>query len=603
MLRSQEVYERRIKKYEARGRKQGNIIKRIVQMRLLTALTTIILGILLESHRESYLLWISFTLTLIGFFILVYQHHKIKRALQRTTFLKEINERHLGRLDGQWRQFTEVGEEFLEEDHPYSKDLDIFGQGSLFQWINSCHTVAGKRRLAQLFTEKTPPRKMVLERQKTIMELSSRRWWRQRLQLEGKLIQDEPKGDDLVQWATEKNHFYGRRGIQLLIKALPITTILSWILTLGGVISMKAPVALLFVHFILLNINIANKNRNLALAYHFKNRIKVYGKILQHFENSSFGSGHLQELKKRLRNEKSITALGQLAQLERLTDRIANRSNMAFFPINLITLWDYQCVVALEKWKQRSGAYIQDWLEVIGEVEALSSLATIPYDYPQWAIPEIMKEASIFSAKDLGHPLLTNNQVSNDVSIDGHTQVLLITGSNMSGKSTLLRTVGINLVLAYSGAPICGKALQCSGMRIYSCMRVSDNLEKNISSFYAELIRIRQIVEAAKEQGQVLFLLDEIFKGTNSQDRHMGAKLLIKQLCQCNGLGLVSTHDLELAVLEQESSGTVKNYHFQESYQNNEIHFDYRLRPGVSTTRNALYLMKIAGVDVDDQII
>lgn len=599
MKKSEEIYVKRVNRYEVRAKRQARLINQIVRLRLVVGLITVALAILLENRRTSYPLWGMLIVALIAFIVLIYQHQKNKKRLEKSKYLKEINECHLKRIQGGWQQFPQRGDEFLEATHPYSNDLDVFGQGSLFQWINSCGTQAGKRRLARFFTEDSPNLELIKERQRAIQELAKRRWWRQRLQLEGKYIQNEPELNELIQWGRERNQFYCRKDVQFFVKALPIITIASGALALVQVISPGIFILLLLLHLILLMADISKRNRTLSLAYRFKVQIRIYRKILDHFEGSTFSSNHINELKGSLKNQMGITARGQLTRLEKIVDQVANRNNMAFFPINLLTLWDYQCTVALEKWRQQSGESIGQWLSVIGEVEALSSLATIPHDYPQWAIPNIVGEPSVFSAQSLGHPLLTNRQVVNDVAFDAPAQVLLITGSNMSGKSTLLRTIGVNLVLAYAGAPICGKALTSSGFRLYTCMRVSDNLEKSISSFYAELMRIREIVEAAKGQGQVLFMLDEIFKGTNSHDRHLGARLLIKQLIQYNGLGLVSTHDLELADLEQESSGKVKNYHFQETYQGNEIKFDYRLRPGVSTTRNALYLMKLAGVEIE----
>lgn len=240
------------------------------------------------------------------------------------------------------------------------------------------------------------------------------------------------------------------------------------------------------------------------------------------------------------------------------------------------------------------------WLETIGELEGLASLALIAYDYPDWYMPSIVHGSSTLAAKSMGHPLLGNEQVRNDLTIQEPHRVLLITGSNMSGKSTLLRTAGMNLVLAYAGAPVCATYFRCAKMDIYTCMRVSDNLEKSISSFYGELLRIKEIVEASRRGRPVFFLLDEIFKGTNSHDRHLGAKILIKQLYRQHAIGMVSTHDLELGELEGESKGSVKNYHFQEHYQEQEIRFDYRLRPGISTTRNALYLIKMIGVNIEE---
>ena len=253
-------------------------------------------------------------------------------------------------------------------------------------------------------------------------------------------------------------------------------------------------------------------------------------------------------------------------------------------------------MIALESLKKKSGKLIKTWLDTIGEFEALSSLSNLRYDNPDWTFPKITDKPYYIRARDMGHPLITENRVCNDLKIDGPTRALLITGSNMSGKSTYLRTAGINLVLAYAGGPVCAKEFHCNIFYIYTCMRVSDNLEKNISSFYAELLRIKEIVDESK-RSKVFFLLDEIFKGTNSHDRHEGAKILIKRLLDNNAIGLISTHDLELGVLERESSGKVRNYHFKEYYKNREIHFDYKLNPGISTTRNAMYLIKMVGIN------
>ena len=333
--------------------------------------------------------------------------------------------------------------------------------------------------------------------------------------------------------------------------------------------------------------------------YRYHLSIKAYGRILIHFEKTKFHTEYIKELRSKLTNNNGQSAVEQLKKLEVILDRVLNRKNMLFFPINVITLWDYQCMIDLEQWRRASGVFIGDWLEVIGELEALSSLAVIGYDYPKWAIPIIMDEDYIIDSISMGHPLLTNKQIYNDVTLQEPNRILLITGSNMSGKSTFLRTIGINLILAYSGAPACAINMKCSIFSIYTCMRVSDNLEKGISSFYGELLRVKDILNATKKNKQVLFLLDEIFKGTNSYDRHIGAKTLINQLHNSGASGLVSTHDLELGSMELESGGAIKNLHFQEHYKDNKIYFDYKLRPGISTTRNALYLLKMIGIEVN----
>jgi DNA mismatch repair ATPase MutS len=309
-------------------------------------------------------------------------------------------------------------------------------------------------------------------------------------------------------------------------------------------------------------------------------------------EQEEFNSRHLQDLKRRLINDQGQTAGEQISKLVKISEAIANRYNQLYIFFNIFLLLDYQFMFALERWKEQSGKNLHIWLNIIAEFEALSSLAVLQHDFPEWTTPELFEDGTIFNASEMGHPLLMNSGVPNNLKFEDPKNILLITGSNMSGKSTLLRTVGINLVLAYAGGNVCAKTFKCSFMDIYTCMRVSDNLEKNISSFYAELLRIKMIIKAVEEGKIIFFLLDEIFKGNNSIDRHTGARMLIKKLSKANLLGLVSTHDLELGGLEEENH-KIKNYHFQEYYENDKICFDYKLSPGVSQTRNAVFLMKI----------
>jgi DNA mismatch repair ATPase MutS len=255
-------------------------------------------------------------------------------------------------------------------------------------------------------------------------------------------------------------------------------------------------------------------------------------------------------------------------------------------------------MIAMEKWKKQSGRNLRNLVTVIGRFEEICSLAIIHYDNPDWCFPQFTDSKQNLAAVKMGHPLLAFDvRVCNDLILKGSGNVLLITGSNMSGKSTLLRTVGVNLALAYAGCSVCAGSFSCSIMNIYTAMRVNDNLEKSISSFYAELLRIKTIIQAAGRSDTILFLLDEIFKGTNSIDRHTGAGVVIKKLSKMGAVGLVSTHDLELSELESEKNFDIENYHFSESYANNQIIFDYKLRTGVSKTTNAIYLMRMVGID------
>ncbi|AOY77688.1 MutS-related protein [Clostridium formicaceticum] len=603
MEKARNIYEKRVAYYSKTLSKLAKSINALGNLRLLAGIIGVINGIFFMASRNNLIALIIFFISIAVFIYLVKIYNNLQRREDYITLLKTINGDAIKRLDGEWTDFKDDGAEFKNSHHRFSEDLDIFGEGSLFQWVSRCTTTMGKTALAKMLSEPANKKDVINKRQRAIEELSKKRWYRQRLQAEGLLIDNRFMNKDrFIQWTTNANESFSNAWVIAGIRILPIITIsllvMAYLINIG-----PKPVAILAVTLqgLLLLIDMKKRSKTLDLVYTYKNMIKVYGRMLNCIEKRRFDAEYLKELQQSLTNKEGLTAGQQLKSLEKLTDRILNRNNLAFFPINILTLWDYQCMIGLEAWKKQSGRFMEKWLDTIGTMEALSSLANISYDYPQWTVPEILDSPSVFQGKAVGHPLIAKGQVCNDINIQEPSRILLITGSNMSGKSTLLRTVGINLVLAYAGAPVCASSMKCSIVSLYTCMRISDNLEKKISSFYGELLRIKEIVEAAQNSGQVFFLIDEVFKGTNSHDRHLGAKFLIKQLDKDEAVGLVSTHDLELADIEKESKGSVKNYHFQEYYRNNEIRFDYKLRRGVSTTRNALHLIKMAGIEIEDE--
>ncbi|WFD11827.1 MutS-related protein [Tepidibacter hydrothermalis] len=596
------IYERRFNYYSKLLTTLSKNLNIIANIRLLVGVITIINIIFLFKLKMNYIIGGISVLCIFLFIYLVVVYNKLENTKKYISILKEINLCGIKRITGEWSNFSEKGNEFKDENHNFSYDLDIFGQASLFQWINSAQTYIGRKTLADMLSNPCKNKENINKRQEAIHELSSKRWWRHRLKAEGMLIMEKCNySEELFDWAVNSNSFYSNSIVALIIRVLPMFTCASLLFYyLTNNISILIPRVLLIFQVLLTFSDISHKNKELNLVYKYKNNIKVYKKILNHFEKTSFDSEYLNDLKIKLNNGSNFSAAEQLRKLEKLSDSISNRSNLMFYLINIILLWDYQCMVDLENWKNQFGSSIKNYIFILGEIEALSSLATIEHDYPHWTTPIITESPSIFNAKSLGHPLISINQICNDINIEKPSEIILITGSNMSGKSTFLRTIGINLVLAYSGAPVCADYMKCSIVDIYTCMRTSDNIEKSISSFYGELLRIKKIINATKESNQIFFLLDEIFKGTNSQDRHIGAKVLIKQLYNNGAMGLVSTHDLELGDLENESNGNFKNYHFREYYKDNKIYFDYKLRSGISTTTNALYLIKMIGIELDN---
>lgn len=577
--------------------KQTRTINRVTNIRLVIALAGIISLIFLYTIN-SYSLIVYVALVYIGVFtLLVIRHNKLKYNNRYFYVLHEINDKAIQGLKGNWNSFKDTGLDFQDESHSFSGDLDIFGQGSLFQYINRTTTDMGRKALSRHLTQVSNSREQIIKRQEAVSELGLKLSWRQRFMAEGLIKIDKANHtQDLYRFFKTKNETYTKSWLIIGARMLPIITISSIILSIFEKAPYGLSIILVLIHLILFRYKLGGRSKKLNWVYKHAGSIKVYRKMLYQLERKNFKSEYLLELKNRIIDDSKLTAWQQIKELEKIADNIANRNNPYFLIINILTLWDYQCMIALERWKKKSGDLIETWLDTIGEFEALSSLASIGYDNPDWAIPKITDKPYYVMGKDMGHPLITDKRVYNDLEIDGKTKVLLITGSNMSGKSTYLRTVGINLVLAYTGAAVCAKEFACDIFKIYTCMRISDNLEKNTSSFYAELLRIKEIVDESKTN-KVFFLLDEVFKGTNSQDRHEGAKILIKKLISNKAIGLVSTHDLELGELEEESGMEIRNYHFKEYYKDNKIYFDYKIHKGISTTRNAMYLIKMIGID------
>jgi len=597
------LYLNRKNHYDNLLKKQNESIGFIGLLRVIVFASGTAFTVFFYMKNSYYLSVIVLVTTIITFISLAIRHRKIKHNKIRCLVLCKINENSLKRLDNNWKDFPDSGDDFIDEDHSYSRDLDIFGENSLFQWINTCITYIGRQKLKDALSKPKYNTYEIHKRQGAIKELASNIGWTQRFAAEA--ILSENKNHDpeaLFDWAKGKNDFFLKPLVIFVIRILPVIT---FSLLVSCIVfpnfSYKIFLIDIVLHIILLAIGYKEVSKNLDTIYKYKDTIIIYNNLLKHIEKKNFKSEHLIELKEKLINKSGMKASFQIKKLANLVTLVSDRKNIYYFPINVLLLWDYQCLINLQKFKKDSGAYLRPWLDVIGEIEALNSLSTISYEHTDWAMPKFESGSPIFNAKDMGHPLLGSNRVYNDIHIEKSQNVLLITGSNMSGKSTLLRTTGINLVLAYAGAPVCAKSFTCSIMDIYTCMRTSDNLEKNISSFYAELLRIKKLVTATESKSPIFFLLDEIFKGTNSIDRHTGAKILVAKLSTENALGFVSTHDLELGDIEK-TNRRVKNYHLKEYYKDDKLFFDYKLRTGVSTTRNALYLMKMAGLEIPPDI-
>ncbi len=595
-------YERREASYNKLLQRQGKAERLISNLRPAVFITGIAAAVFTYMVHN----YILFTAALISFALifiyLVVRHERLKNGSKYSTLLRDINASSLKRLMGEWNTFADDGGDFKDSGHSYAEDLDIFGKNSLFQWIGTANTFIGRRKLSELFLGVAGNSDDIRERQEAVDELAKMLKWRQRFLAEGMQAKGKMHDpEDLIHWAEESSEFFRNFWVIAMLRICPVVTVML-ILT-GFVMNMipwYLPAAALVLQLALLSYKRQERYRMFSIAEKYAGDLLVYYKMLKLFEKRNFKSPHIRKIKDGIKDKKRLEVFKQIDRLSSIIDAMANRRNLFYFFVNVLALWDFQNIIALERWKQKSGQGLKKWFEALGSMEALASLAVIRFENPDWVRPVICDgKQPVFETKGIGHPLITGKRTHNDLAIDQKVKVLLITGSNMSGKSTLLRTAGINLVLAYAGAPVCARSFQASIMEINTCMRISDNLGENISSFYAELLRIKKIVKEAESGKKVFFLLDEIFKGTNSLDRHTGARVLINKLSQTNSIGLVSTHDLELCELEREND-RIANYHFQEYYKDGRIYFDYELRPGPSTTRNALYLMQLAGIDVDE---
>lgn len=630
MIAPEQKYQKRVDAYSERLDIYTKKSNALGNYKLLVFFTGIAVAIVLYIFNQFILLAADILLFAVVFSYLTIVHNQILKSKNYSNAMLQINKMCLKRIKGEWTEFADIGEEFENHEHNYTYDLDIFGKNSLFQMINMTSTYSGRHKLAEMLQNPLDKKADIIERQEAVAELANKMTFRHRIISKAlianknlTLIDDDSCGkasnayanrkkrktlldtmyklEDVYQWAKEENSIYSSLGFKLLITVLPLLTLVLLVLAILNVVPAYLPIVGYIIQFSMLAFRVNLRNKSFEIVEKYANTLTVYSDVLKQFESEPFESKYINKLKNALKGKTEEPAWKQLEKLSKLWELIANRYNFLHIVINAATLWDFHCLASLEKWKINSGRFVEKWFDVIGEIEALSSMSILYHDNPEFIMPQIAEDLSTgIVAEQIGHPLLNKNRKCNDINFNSKQPILLITGSNMSGKSTFLRTVGISLILSSLGMPVCAKTFKCPILKVYACMRTSDNLSQNVSSFYAELLRVKMVVEAVERNERVFFLLDEIFKGTNSADRHMGAKMLIKQLDKKAAWGMVSTHDLELADMEKESNGHIRNYHFKEYYKDNKIYFDYLLRKGVSDTRNAIYLMKMAGVSVEN---
>ncbi len=563
-------------------------------------LLVVIAFIAIVCVAKNYPLPLEILFVLIGitiFIRLVLADNKLKEKLLNAERLLTINQSELKIAD--YNYFNEEdGKIFEPAHHAYAQDLDIFGKASLYQFINRCTAEQSKKLLSQqlLFPQ---TKQSILQKQEAAKELSLKVEWRQQLQSFGIQKPIAIKTEVRINnWLKEKEIFSNPYW-HLLLFIYPIITISIILLYAYDVITLANFNTALFLFIVISGFFTKKIHPVWKTVSNIAPEIATMYNQLNHLEKERFNSALFNQLQKNITTE-GLKASKEILQLKNILDRFDLRLNVfAFFILNTFLLWDLWQLLALNKWKKLNTTFIPFWFDAIAEAEVISTIATLAFNHPEWCWPVIVDEHFTFNGKAIGHPLIRSEKcVANSFTLNGIGKTALITGSNMGGKSTFLRSIGVNMILAYIGAPVCAESFSLSIVQLMSSMRVADNLAESTSTFYAELKKLEGIISSVNRHEKTFILLDEILRGTNSLDRHTGSKALVQQFIKQGAVAVLATHDVELAKLQEGYPNNIANYHFDVQVSNGELYFDYKLKDGICQSLNASILMRKIGIEL-----
>ena len=589
-------YRKRLDRWRAEHARGDLLHRRLGNARLASGLLLVaVAAVSLGAGRISPW-WLL--LPVVALTVLVVIHDRVDRALRRAARGISYYERALARAENRWIGTGNQGERFRDPHHVFSDDLDLFGRGSLFELLSTARTGMGERLLAGWLLAPGEPRE-VAARQESVQELRPGVDLREEIALMGDDLRAALDDRKLGAWGTEPPvvFFAGARWIALV---LAIAAVVSAVTTLLDVTSLRPFLFVVLAELIFLmatNKATAQVAGSVGTPAH---ELRLIALLLERLEREPFTSPALAGMRRRLLVADGTPATRQIRRLVTLVDRLDWARNLFFRLPAAALVWMPQFAIAIEKWRVRYGPHVSEWVAAIGEFEAMSSLACFAYEHPDAVFPELAdSSARFYDAAGLTHPLIPAGEaIANDVKLGGDTRLWIISGSNMSGKSTLLRAVGLSVVLAWAGAPVTASRLRLSRLRLGASMRTSDSVTDHRSRFYAEISRLKDVVDLARSGQPLLFLLDELLSGTNSHDRRLGAQALLFGLVERDAIGLATTHDLALAEIAEQLNGRAINVHFEDHLEGGEIRFDYHLRPGVVARGNALELMRAVGLDV-----
>jgi hypothetical protein len=592
-VNASELYRERLKARETSIAALERTLDRLGTLRVATFVISIAAAwwLLNASSRSPW--W---TLApMLGFAIAVFVHGINKRRLTLAQRAAAFYRAGIARLEDRWEGSGRTGERFDDPHHVYASDLDLFGRGSLFELLFTGRTRMGEECLARWLLA---PAELatIRDRQAAVMELRERNDLREDIAVLGADAQVGVQPDALIAWAEAPNRL-GQRWLVAASYVLPLLAIAGVIVwSEWGLISPF--VLVLIVEFGVLQLVKKDLARTLNTTEQAFEDLKLLAGLLERLERELLQSQRMVALQRSLASHEH-RASQTMAQLATIVQWVESRRNplLQFFALPL--LYPVHVARAAERWRQQHGKVVRSWIHAIGEIEALLSLSAYSFEHPVDPFPEFLAGDAMLRGTRLGHPLIPESRcVRNDVTIAGSVRVLLISGSNMSGKSTLLRTIGINTVLAMTGAPVRAASFELSPLHVGASIRINDSLHEGSSRFYAEITRLRHLLDLAGRTPPLLFLLDELMQGTNSKDRRTGAQGVLRAFLERGAIGLISTHDLALTDIDAAGPSRLRNLHFQDEIVDGKMHFDFTLHEGVVTKSNGVELMRSIGLDV-----
>lgn len=546
---------------------------------------------------QTPLLIVCICLTFLPLFILVKIHNRFFIRKEWLETQARIIQEELQALSGDYSSF-EDGKEYVNPEHPYSFDLDIFGRRSLFQSINRTCTFFGKDRLAKWLQNHLHEKTSIEKRQEMVREISEHTLFREQFRVAGLVHHGQSSDAEKIQaWSQSPAQYLHAGWVKAFIWGVPVINSLLLITSLIGWTSFSC-LGLSFGIFLVLSFGIIKRATYIQETYGKQLKsLNGYARLIALAKAEDWKSAGMLELMKRF-NLNGQSPVQALQQLSKELDRLDLRNNQFLYVLLEGSIFfQLQEIVRIERWKVRYGQHISEWLETVGELDALCSLGTFAYNHPQYTYPELTEKPFYFLATQMGHPLMPVSQcVKNDATIPSRPFFLIITGANMAGKSTYLRTIGVNYLLACVGAPVCCERLKLHPNQLITSLRTSDSLSDNESYFFAELKRLKRIIDLLNQGQQLFIILDEILKGTNSMDKQKGSFDLIRQFMQMKANGIIATHDLLLGSLIKQFPEEIRNYCFEADIKDNELTFSYKLREGVAQNMNACFLMKKMGI-------